>query len=282
MPSSTTYSAISVAIRRTISRRCATAVTSRTVTRSSISRADSVPATSSRRSLYRSSVASAWLARDRIAEDSSRTRRSPCTYSAISRIDWETETTGKPHALETRSAVRCRVPVSSVGIEASGTSCTPARRIFVMSLSRISAPSSLHSSRRRVAVNSTSSTNPPVHIDSTVLSMPSTIRPPVLPRRMRSRPSRRAIPGATALSEARISASLPVPWPDFPGVVARSLAATALLRSQVCGALASAVPCPRAGETRAKSTGARRPPVVPPGESGAGGPAERRPCRRLP
>lgn len=59
MPSSTTYSAISVAIRRTISSRCATAVTSRTVTRSSISSAESVPATSSRRSLYRSRVASA-------------------------------------------------------------------------------------------------------------------------------------------------------------------------------------------------------------------------------
>ena len=91
MPSSTTYSAISVAMRRTISRRWATAVTSRTVTRSSISSAESVPATSSRRSLYRSRVASAWFARDRIAADSSRTRRSPFTYSAISRMDWLTD-----------------------------------------------------------------------------------------------------------------------------------------------------------------------------------------------
>lgn len=44
VPSSTTYSAISAAIRRTISSRCETAVTSRTVTRSSISSAESVPA----------------------------------------------------------------------------------------------------------------------------------------------------------------------------------------------------------------------------------------------
>ena len=120
MPSSTTYSAISVAIRRTISSRCATAETSRTVTRSSISSAESVPATSSSRSLYRSRVASAWLARDRIAAESSRTRRCPSTYSAISRIDWLTETTGKPVWMETRCAVRCRVPVSSVGIVGVG------------------------------------------------------------------------------------------------------------------------------------------------------------------
>lgn len=151
-----------------------------------------------------------------------------------------------------------------------------------MSLSRISAPSSLASSRSRVAVNSTSSTKPPVHIDSTVLSMPSTISPPVLPRRMRSRPSRRAIPGATALNEARISASLPVPWPDFPGDDARSLAATALLRSQVCGALMSLIPFVRTGETRAKSTGVRRPPVGALYETGAGALRARRPCWRLP
>ena len=42
--------------------------------------------------------------------------------------------TGKPVCLATRSAVRCRVPVSSVGIVGSGTSCTPARRILVQSL----------------------------------------------------------------------------------------------------------------------------------------------------
>ncbi|CAM5532825.1 hypothetical protein SGRI78S_05497 [Streptomyces griseus subsp. griseus] len=52
-----------------------------------------------------------------------------------------------------------------------------------------------------------------------------------------------------------------------------------------CGALASPVPCPRAGETRAKSTGARCLPdeaAAPLDETGAGGPAGRRPCRRLP
>src|SRR5690606_33239788 len=100
---------------------------------------------------------------------------------------------------------------------------------------RTMPPSSLHSSRSRVAVNSTSSTKPPLHNDSTVLSEPSTIRPPVLPRSTRSSPSRRAVPGATALSEARIRPSEPALPPDFPGAAARSLAATALLRSQVPG-----------------------------------------------
>ena len=86
--------------------------------------------------------------------------------------------------------------------------------------------------------------------------MPSTMSPPVLPRRIRSRPSRRAVPGATALSEARIRPSAPELPPDFPGAAARSLAATALLRSQVW-----TLPCRtrfvRTGETRAKSTGGR-------------------------
>jgi hypothetical protein len=94
VPSSTTYPAISSAIRRTISSRCTTATASRTVTRSSISNADSVPETSSSRSLYRSSVANAWFARDRIAAESSNTCRWPLTYRPMIRMDWLTEMTG--------------------------------------------------------------------------------------------------------------------------------------------------------------------------------------------
>ncbi len=152
--------------------------------------------------------------------ESSSTRRVPFTYIAISRIECETATTGKPVCRLTRSAVRWRVPVSSVGMLASGIRWTPARRILVMSLSRITAPSSLHSSRSRVAVNSTSSTKPPVHRASTLLSKPRTIRPPVLARSTRSNPSRSAVPGATALREARSRASSRV------DLSARSMAAT--------------------------------------------------------
>jgi hypothetical protein len=44
-------------------------------------------------------------------------------------IDCDTEMTGKPVWRATRSAVRCRVPVSSDGIVWSGIRCTAARRI---------------------------------------------------------------------------------------------------------------------------------------------------------
>ncbi len=49
-----------------------------------------------------------------------------------------------------------------------------------------------------------------MHSDSTTLSWPRTMSPPVLPRRMRSSPSRRAVPGATAASVARMQVTL---WP---------------------------------------------------------------------
>ena len=111
--------------------------------------------------------------------------------------------TGKPVCWATRSAVRCRVPVSSDGIEWSGIRWTAARWIRVMSRSTMIAPSILASSRRPVAVNGTSRVKPPVEIASTVLSLPSTIRAPVRPRRIRSSPSRRAVPGAIEASVAR-------------------------------------------------------------------------------
>ena len=50
-------------------------------------------------------------------------------------IDCDTEITGKPVCRATRSAVRCRVPVSSEGIVGSGIRCTAARRIRAASRS---------------------------------------------------------------------------------------------------------------------------------------------------
>ena len=47
------------------------------------------------------------------------------------RIDCDTDTTGKPVCLATRSAVRCRVPVSTVGIDGSGIRWTAARTMRV-------------------------------------------------------------------------------------------------------------------------------------------------------
>ena len=48
-------------------------------------------------------------------------------------IDWLTEMTGKSVWMATRSAVRWRVPDSSVGIVGSGIRWTPARTIRVPS-----------------------------------------------------------------------------------------------------------------------------------------------------
>ncbi len=78
--------------------------------------------------------------------------------------------TGKPVCLATRSAVRWRVPDSVVSMLESGTSCVAARRMRVPSRSSTTAPSILQSSRTRVAENSTSSTKPPVQIESTMRS----------------------------------------------------------------------------------------------------------------
>ena len=77
-------------------------------------------------------------------------------------IDCDTEMTGWPVCLATRSAVRCRVPVSSEGIVWSGIRWTAARWMRVRSLSMMIAPSILASSRRPVAVNGTSRVKPPV------------------------------------------------------------------------------------------------------------------------
>ena len=85
-------------------------------------------------------------------------------------IDWLTEITVKPVCLWTRSAVRCRVPDSSVGIDGSGTSWTLARMMRVASRSRMTAPSIFDSSRTPVALKSTSREKPPVQSASTARS----------------------------------------------------------------------------------------------------------------
>jgi hypothetical protein len=115
-------------------------------------------------------VASAWFARDRIAAELSSTYRRPATYRPITRIDWLTEMTGWPVCEDTRWAVRCRVPDSSVGMVGSGMSWTAARMIREQSVASTTAPSILASSRSPVAENSTSSRKPPVQSDSTSLS----------------------------------------------------------------------------------------------------------------
>ncbi|MCY1220464.1 hypothetical protein D9M72_324790 [compost metagenome] len=121
-------------------------------------------------------------------------------------MDWLTEITGTPVWMATRSAVRCLVPDSWVSMLESGTSCTAARRMLPASLSQMMAPSILASSRSLVGEKSIPISNPPEQMDSMVRSEPRTINAPVRPRRMRSRPSRRAVPGATlprvALSES--------------------------------------------------------------------------------
>jgi hypothetical protein len=55
-------------------------------------------------------------------------------------------------------------------MDGSGIRCTPAWTIRVPSLDSTTAPSILHSSRTRVAENSTSIGKPPVQIWSTTLS----------------------------------------------------------------------------------------------------------------
>ena len=106
----------------------------------------------------------------------------------------------------TRSAVRCRVPVSDVGMLGSGTRCTLPRATREQSAARMRAPSILASSESRWGVNSASRRNPPEHTDSTSGPSPTTISAPLLAWRMRSIPSRRGVPGAT-IRNASSSAS---------------------------------------------------------------------------
>lgn len=100
------------------------------------------------------------------------------------------------------------MPDPSVATDGSGIRCTPARKMVVASRSRMIAPSILASSRSAVAVNGTFRTNPPVDICSTALSSPTTTSAPVRPRRMRSSPSRKVVPGATEPSVVRRTSSV--------------------------------------------------------------------------
>ena len=63
---------------------------------------------------------------------------------------------------------------------------------------RMIAPSILASSESRCGVNSASSRNPPEQTDSTSGPSPTTISAPMRAWRMRSRPSRSCVPGATS------------------------------------------------------------------------------------
>ena len=87
--------------------------------------------------------------------------------SAMIRMDLLTEITVCPVCRETRSAVRCLVPASSVGMPGSGTNWTAARTIALTAPSSTMAPSILASSRSRVAENPAFSSNPPEHKSAT-------------------------------------------------------------------------------------------------------------------
>ena len=103
----------------------------------------------------------------------------------------DTEMTGSCSDRATRSAVRCRVPVSDVGRSGSGTRCTLARTILVRSADRMTAPSIFAISESRCGLNAASSWSPPEQMLMTDGPSPSTISAPFPAMRMRCIPSRR-------------------------------------------------------------------------------------------
>ena len=120
------------------------------------------------------------------------------TYTAMIERSSETEITGMPIDRATRSAVRWRVPVSDVGTFGSGTRCTLARAMRLASEARMIAPSIFASSDSRCGLNAASSKKPPEQMLSTSGPSPTMISAPIFALRTRSRPSRSAVPGATA------------------------------------------------------------------------------------
>src|SRR5712691_170019 len=192
-------------MRRTISARWSTVATSRTVTRSSTSRADSELLTASSRTRYRSRIWTARSARPRTRGIGSRVRLRPRRWTATTDMSSETVMTGTSIWRPTRSAVRWRVPVSEVGMLGSGTRCTLARATRDVSEARMMAPSILASSDSRWGVNSASRRKPPEHTCSTSGPSPTTIIAPMPAWRMRSRPSRSGVPGATSRRESSIA-----------------------------------------------------------------------------
>ena len=109
----------------------------------------------------------------------------------------ETEITGTSMERATRSAVRWRVPVSEVGTLGLGTRCTLARAMRLASGARTMAPSIFASSDSRWGLKAASSRKPPEQMLSTSGPSPTTTRAPMPDCRMRSRPSRSGLPGAT-------------------------------------------------------------------------------------
>ena len=148
--------------------------------------------------MYRPRICSAWSARARTRGIGSSVCFSPRRWMATSDMSSETVITGTSIWRPTRSAVRWRVPVSDVGTLGSGTRCTLARATRDVSEARMIAPSILASSESRWGVNSASSRNPPEQTDSTSGPSPTTMSAPMRAWRMRSRPSRSGVPGATS------------------------------------------------------------------------------------
>ena len=202
-PSSTRSTLTSSAIRSSNPAGWSTSATSRTVTVSAISRADNDASAVSKRCRKRRVVCSAWRTRSCRRRSSCRTWRESRRYTVTRPMAAETDTTGTSMDRATRSAVRCRVPVSMVGIAALGMRCTFALAMRPASGDRITAPSILASSDRRWGLNSASRRKPPVQIDSTSGPSPTTSSSPRLACKMRSMPSRSGWPGAT---RARASA----------------------------------------------------------------------------
>ena len=127
-------------------------------------------------------------------------------YTATIAMSSEIEITGTSIERATRSAVRCRVPVSDVGTFGLGTRCTLARAMRLASGARMMAPSILASSERRCGLNAASSRKPPEQMFSTSGPSPTTTRPPIFACRMRSSPARSGVPGATTPSADMSSA----------------------------------------------------------------------------
>ena len=120
------------------------------------------------------------------------------------------DTTATRSERATRSAVRCRVPVSLVGTVGSGTRWTLARAIRPPSVERMIAPSIFASSLSRWGLYGASTRNPPEQIDSTSASSLSTSSAPALERTTRSIPSRSGVPGARRASALRICSFAPL------------------------------------------------------------------------
>ncbi|MNI66051.1 hypothetical protein D3C73_1215940 [compost metagenome] len=123
-----------------------TPTTSATVTIPSYSDADRLVRPWVSTALYFSRVWIAWLALARIAPISLSAYLMLPWYNVMMFRRWEIDTTNFPVCLATRSAVRCRIPVSIEEMDESGISWVLAYRIRLRSSLRIMAPSILASS----------------------------------------------------------------------------------------------------------------------------------------